>query len=159
MHRTIAGDGVATIAASMLGAPPNTTYSEVTGAVMLTKAFNPVIMTWAAVTAIVLALVGKLGALLQTIPVPVMGGIMILLFGSIATVGLNTLIKNNVDLHKSRNLVIVAITLVFGIGEFSLQGVSLCGIVAILLNLILPHELGENHVVDNAQMEEDEVKS
>lgn len=69
---------------------------------MLTKAFNPVIMTWAAITAIVLALVGKLGAVLQTIPVPVMGGIMILLFGSIATVGLNTLIKNNVDLHKSR---------------------------------------------------------
>ncbi|MBN3495008.1 MULTISPECIES: uracil-xanthine permease family protein [Vibrio] len=162
LHRTIAGDGVATIAASMVGAPPNTTYSEVTGAVMLTKAFNPVIMTWAAVSAIVLALVGKLGAALQTIPMPVMGGIMILLFGSIATVGLNTLIKNNVDLHKSRNLVIVAITLVFGIGgmafgigEFSLQGVSLCGIVAILLNLLLPKDLGENHVVDNAQMEEE----
>lgn len=162
LHRTIAGDGVATIAASMLGAPPNTTYSEVTGAVMLTKAFNPVIMTWAAITAIVLALVGKLGALLQTIPIPVMGGIMILLFGSIATVGLNTLIKNHVDLHKSRNLVIVAVTLVFGIGgmafgigEFSLQGVSLCGIVAIILNLILPNDLGENHVVDNAQMEEE----
>ncbi|CAH0524976.1 uracil-xanthine permease family protein [Vibrio hippocampi] len=161
LHRTIAGDGVATIAASMMGAPPNTTYSEVTGAVMLTKAFNPVIMTWAAVTAIVLALVGKLGAILQTIPVPVMGGIMILLFGSIATVGLNTLIKNHVDLHKSRNLVIVAITLVFGIGgmafgigEFSLQGVSLCGIVAILLNLILPHDLGENRVVDNTQIED-----
>lgn len=161
LHRTIAGDGVATIAASMVGAPPNTTYSEVTGAVMLTKAFNPVIMTWAAVTAIVLALVGKLGAILQTIPVPVMGGIMILLFGSIATVGLNTLIKNNVDLHKSRNLVIVAITLVFGIGgmafgigDFSLQGVSLCGIVAIILNQLLPHDLGENKVVDNAQMED-----
>ncbi len=162
LHRTIAGDGVATIAASMLGAPPNTTYSEVTGAVMLTKTYNPAIMTWAAVTAIVLALVGKLGAILQTIPVPVMGGIMILLFGSIATVGLNTLIKNNVDLHKSRNLTIVAVTLVFGIGgmafgigEFSLQGVSLCGIVAIILNLVLPHDLGENHVVDNAQMEEE----
>jgi len=162
LHRTITGDGVATIAASMVGAPPNTTYSEVTGAVMLTKAFNPVIMTWAAVSAIVLALVGKLGAVLQTIPMPVMGGIMILLFGSIATVGLNTLIKNNVDLHKSRNLVIVAITLVFGIGgmafgigEFSLQGVSLCGIVAILLNLVLPKDLGENHVVDNAQIEEE----
>ncbi|AVH32398.1 uracil-xanthine permease family protein [Vibrio fluvialis] len=161
LHRTIAGDGVATMAATFLGAPPNTTYSEVTGAVMLTKAFNPVIMTWAAVTAIVLALVGKLGALLQTIPVPVMGGIMILLFGSIATVGLNTLIKNHVDLHKSRNLVIVAVTLVFGIGgmafgigEFSLQGVSLCGIIAIILNLVLPHDLGENHIVDNAQMEE-----
>ncbi|MEZ9475918.1 uracil-xanthine permease family protein [Vibrio splendidus] len=160
LHRTITGDGVATIAASMLGAPPNTTYSEVTGAVMLTKAFNPVIMTWAAVTAIVLALVGKLGALLQTIPVPVMGGIMILLFGSIATVGLNTLIQNKVDLHKSRNLVIVGITLVFGIGgmafgigNFSLQGVSLCGIVAILLNLVLPEELGDNTVVDKAQID------
>ncbi|MEZ8198135.1 uracil-xanthine permease family protein [Vibrio splendidus] len=160
LHRTITGDGVATIAASMLGAPPNTTYSEVTGAVMLTKAFNPVIMTWAAVTAIVLALVGKLGALLQTIPVPVMGGIMILLFGSIATVGLNTLIQNKVDLHKSRNLVIVGITLVFGIGgmafgigDLSLQGVSLCGIVAILLNLVLPEELGDNTVVDKAQID------
>ncbi|MFA0133929.1 uracil-xanthine permease family protein [Vibrio splendidus] len=160
LHRTITGDGVATIAASMLGAPPNTTYSEVTGAVMLTKAFNPVIMTWAAVTAIVLALVGKLGALLQTIPVPVMGGIMILLFGSIATVGLNTLIQNKVDLHKSRNLVIVGITLVFGIGgmafgigDFSLQGVSLCGIVAILLNLVLPEELGDSTVVDKAQID------
>ncbi|MDB1124586.1 uracil-xanthine permease family protein [Vibrio algarum] len=162
LHRTIMGDGIATMAASMVGAPPNTTYSEVTGAVMLTKAYNPVIMTWAAVTAIVLALVGKLGAILQTIPMPVMGGIMILLFGSIATVGLNTLIKNNVDLHKSRNLAIVAVTLVFGIGgmafgigEFSLQGVSLCGIVAIILNLVLPHDLGENHVVDNAQIEDE----
>ncbi len=90
-----------------------------------------------------------------------MGGIMILLFGSIATVGLNTLIKNNVDLHKARNLAIVAVTLVFGIGgmafgigEFSLQGISLCGIVAIALNLILPHDMGETHVVDNAQMED-----
>ncbi|GAB6264379.1 uracil-xanthine permease family protein [Photobacterium sp. R1] len=160
LHRTMAGDGVATIAASLVGAPPNTTYSEVTGAVMLTKAFNPAIMTWSAVTAIVLAFVGKLGATLQTIPVPVMGGIMILLFGSIATVGLNTLIKNQVDLHKSRNLVIVAVTLVFGIGgmafgigEFSLQGVSLCGIVAIVLNLVLPKDLGESKVVDNAQIE------
>ena len=87
---------------------------------------------------------------------------MILLFGSIATVGLNTLIKNKVDLHQSRNLVIVAITLVFGIGgmafgigEFSLQGVSLCGIIAILLNLILPKNLGENHIVDSTQIEDE----
>ncbi|WP_434356448.1 uracil-xanthine permease family protein [Parasalinivibrio latis] len=162
LHRTITGDGVATMFASMFGAPPNTTYSEVTGAVMLTKAFNPAIMTWAAVTALVLAFVGKLGAILQTIPVPVMGGIMILLFGSIATVGLNTMIRAQVDLHKPRNLAIVAVTLVFGIGgmafgigEFSLQGVSLCGIVAIVLNLILPDNFGETHVVDNAQMEEE----
>ncbi|MFV0574035.1 MAG: uracil-xanthine permease family protein [Vibrio sp.] len=162
LHRTMMGDGVATMAATFFGAPPNTTYSEVTGAVMLTKAFNPVIMTYTAFTALILAFVGKLGAILQTIPVPVMGGIMILLFGSIAVVGLNTLIKNQVDLHKSRNLVIVAVTLVFGIGgmafgvgEFSLQGVSLCGIVAIVLNLVLPKDIGESKIVDNAQMEDD----
>lgn len=161
LHRTMTGDGVATMAASMFGAPPNTTYSEVTGAVMLTKAFNPVIMTWAAIAAIILAWVGKLGAVLQTIPLPVMGGIMILLFGSIAVVGLNTLIKNQVDLHKSRNLIIVGVTLVFGIGgmafgvgEFSLQGISLCGIVAITLNLVLPKDIGDSKLVDNAQMKE-----
>ena len=162
LHRTITGDGVATILAAFLGAPPNTTYSEVTGAVTLTRAFNPVIMTWAAVTAIALALIGKLGAFLQTIPVPVMGGIMILLFGSIATVGLNSLIKHNVDLHKSRNLVIVGVVLVFGIGgmafgigNFNLQGVSLCGIVGIVLNLILPQDLGENHIVDSTQLDDE----
>ncbi|MCC4265372.1 uracil-xanthine permease family protein [Oceanimonas baumannii] len=147
LHRTLLGDGLATGAASMLGGPPNTTYSEVTGAVMLTKNFNPVIMTWAAGFAIALAFVGKFGALMLSIPVPVMGGIMILLFGSIATVGLNSLIKHQVDLSQARNLCIVAVILVFGIGgmafgigDFSLQGISLCGIVGIVLNLVLPKE-------------------
>ncbi|MBL1378695.1 uracil-xanthine permease family protein [Zobellella iuensis] len=145
LHRTLLGDGLATGAASLFGGPPNTTYSEVTGAVMLTKNFYPVIMTWAAGFAIVLAFVGKFGALMLTIPTPVMGGIMILLFGSIATVGLNSLIKHQVDLSQARNLCIVAVILVFGIGgmafgigAFSLQGISLCGIVGILLNLVLP---------------------
>ena len=145
LHSTLAGDGVATIVASALGGPPNTTYSEVTGAVTLTKSFNPVIMTWTAITAIILAFVGKLGAIMLTIPVPVMGGIMCLLFGSIAAVGLNSLIKNQVDLTEPRNLCIVGVTLVFGIGgmalgigSFSLTGISLCGIVAITMNLFLP---------------------
>ncbi len=145
LHRTLAGDGVATIAAAAVGGPPNTTYSEVTGAVTLTKSFDPRIMTWTAITAISLAFVGKLGALMQTIPVPVMGGIMCLLFGSIAAVGLNALIKNQVDLSEPRNLCIVGVTLVFGIGgmafgigSFSLTGISLCGIIAILMNLLLP---------------------
>ncbi|ABM00124.1 uracil-xanthine permease family protein [Shewanella amazonensis] len=145
LHRTLAGDGVATIAAAAFGGPPNTTYSEVTGAVTLTRNFDPRIMTWAAIVAILLAFVGKLGALMQTIPVPVMGGIMCLLFGSIAAVGLNTLIRNQVDLACPRNLAIVGVTLVFGIGgmafgigSFSLTGISLCGIVAILMNLVLP---------------------
>lgn len=145
LHRTLFGDGVATALAAAFGGPPNTTYSEVTGAVTLTRAFNPVVMTWAAVFAIGLAFIAKFGILLQTIPVPVMGGIMILLFGSIASVGMNILIKNHVDLSIQRNLVIVATTLVLGLGgmvvgndSFSLQGISLCGIVAIVLNLILP---------------------
>ncbi|MFT7053152.1 MAG: uracil permease [Psychromonas sp.] len=145
LHRTLFGDGLATSAASLFGGPPNTTYSEVTGAVMLTRNFNPKIMIWAAVIAIFLAFIGKFGALLQTIPSAVMGGIMILLFGTIASVGLNTLIRHQVDLSNARNLCIVSVVLVFGIGgmafdlgDFSLQGVSLCALVAILLNVLLP---------------------
>jgi uracil permease len=145
LHRTLLGDGLATSAAGLLGGPPNTTYSEVTGAVMLTKNFNPKVMLWAAVIAMTLAFIGKFGAVLQSIPVPVMGGILCLLFGSIAVVGLNTLIRHQVDLSEARNLVIVAVTLVFGIGgmvigagDVSLKGISLCGIIAILLNLLLP---------------------
>jgi uracil permease len=143
LHRTLLGDGLATSAASMLGGPPNTTYSEVTGAVMLTKNFNPKVMWWAAGVAIVLAFVGKFGAALQTIPVPVMGGILCLLFGSIAVVGLNTLIRHNVDLSVSRNLVIVGVTLVFGIGNMvlgHLEGIALCAVAAVILNLVLPGE-------------------
>lgn len=147
LHRTLFGDGLATSAAAVFGGPPNTTYSEVTGAVMLTKAFNPVVMIWAAVFAIVLAFVAKFGAFLQAIPTPVMGGIMILLFGSIAAVGISILVKGKVDLGAQRNMVIVATTLVFGIGgmaignsDWHLQGVSLCAVLAIVLNLVLPNE-------------------
>ncbi|PAV27362.1 uracil permease [Tamilnaduibacter salinus] len=141
LQRTLLGDGVATSTAALMGGPPNTTYSEVTGAVMLTRNFNPRIMLWAAGTAIILAFVGKFGAALQTIPVPVMGGILCLLFGSIAVVGLNTLIRHQVDLSESRNLVVVGVTLVFGIGGMALgnvEGIALCGLVAIGLNLVLP---------------------
>ncbi|MGS0675582.1 uracil-xanthine permease family protein [Shewanella sp. 0m-4] len=159
LHRTLAGDGVATIAASAFGGPPNTTYSEVTGAVTLTKNFNPVVMTWTAVTAILFSFVGKLGALLQTIPVPVMGGIMCLLFGSIAAVGLNSLIKNQVDMNEPRNLSIVGVTLVFGIGgmafgigSFSLTGISLCGILAIVMNLVLPDNAASHTKIINEEI-------
>lgn len=149
LHRTLLGDGLATTAAGLFGGPPNTTYAEVTGAVMLTKNYNPKIMTWAAVFAITLAFIGKFGALLQSIPVPVMGGILCLLFGSIAAVGMNTMIRHKIDLGEARNLVIVSVTLVFGIGgvligsgdgpdDWGLKGIALCAIVAIALNLILP---------------------
>ncbi|WP_220718673.1 uracil-xanthine permease family protein [Agarivorans litoreus] len=147
IHRSLLGDGLATMTAASFGAPPVVSYGEVTGAVSLLKTYNPVIMTWAAVFAIGLAFVGKTGALLLSIPVPVMGGIMCLLFGAIAAIGLNTLISKQVDLSIPRNLVIVSVTLVFGIGgmavgvgEFTLKGVGLCGIVAIILNLVLPQE-------------------
>ena len=147
LHRTLLGDGLATTAAALFGGPPNTTYSEVTGAVTLTKAFNPKYMIVAAVIAIILAFVGKLGALLQTIPGPVMGGIMTLLFGSIAVVGMNTLVRAGQSLTAARNLVVVSLILVFGIGgmqfgggQFTLQGVSLAALVGIALNWLLPAE-------------------
>ncbi|MFO7684976.1 MAG: uracil-xanthine permease family protein [Desulfobacterales bacterium] len=141
IHRTLLGDGLATSLASFLGGPPNTTYSEVTGAVTLTRMDNPLIMAWAAAFAILLAFLGKLGALLQTIPVPVMGGIMLLLFGTITVVGLNTLVKAGEDLTEARNMIIVAIILVFGIGGmtvFTLGGIGLAGIIGVVLNLVLP---------------------
>ncbi len=145
IQNTMLGDGIATSLASFLGGPPNTTYSEVTGAVALTKVFNPAIMTWAAIVAVLLSFVGKLGALLQTIPAPVMGGIMLLLFGAIMVVGLNTLVRSGDDLMESRNLSIVALILIFGIGgmsfsagQFHLQGIGLAGILGVALNLLLP---------------------
>ena len=167
LHRTLLGDGLATSAASLFGGPPNTTYSEVTGAVMLTKMFNPMIMIWAAIFAIGLAFVAKFGVVLQTIPAPVMGGILILLFGSIAGVGMNILIKAQVDMSEQRNLVITSTTLVFGIGgmaignaDFSLQGVSLCGLVAIVLNLVLPNKNKQvNDLDEEKKIVDDAVNS
>lgn len=145
IHRTLLGDGIATSLASCLGGPPNTTYSEVTGAVALTKSYNPAIMTWAAIFAIGLSFVGKLGAFLQTIPVPVMGGILLLLFGAIMVVGLNSLVQAQTDLMQPRNLIIVALVLVFGIGgmsfeagQFSIKGIGLAAILGVILNLVLP---------------------
>lgn len=147
LHRTLLGDGVATSVASLLGGPPNTTYAEVTGAVMLTKNFNPRVMTYAAIWAIAISFCGKVGAFLQTIPGVVMGGIMMLVFGSIAAVGMSTLIRARVDMSQARNLCIVSVVMTFGIGgmfinvgEFSLKGISLCAIAAIVMNLVLPKE-------------------
>ena len=147
IQNTMLGDGIATSFASMLGGPPNTTYSEVTGAVALTRAFNPAIMTWAAITAILLAFVGKLGGLLNTIPVPVMGGIMLLLFGAITVIGLSTLVRARVDLMESRNMIIVAMIMVTGLGGMvlnvgvtDLKGIGLGAILGVILNLILPQK-------------------
>ena len=150
LHRTLLGDSLATAAASLVGGPPNTTYSEVTGAVMLTRNFNPNIMTWAAIWAIAISFCGKVGAFLSTIPTIVMGGIMMLVFGSIAVVGMSTLIRGKVDVTEARNLCIISVVMTFGIGNMfvdvgnvSLKGISLCAIVAIILNLVLPKAKNE----------------
>ena len=150
LHRTLLGDSLATAAASLVGGPPNTTYSEVTGAVMLTRNFNPNIMTWAAIWAIAISFCGKVGAFLSTIPTIVMGGIMMLVFGSIAVVGMSTLIRDKVDVTEARNLCIISVVMTFGIGNMfvdvgnvSLKGISLCAVVAIILNLVLPKAKNE----------------
>lgn len=153
IHKTLLGDGIATSLAAFLGGPPNTTYSEVSGAVALTRSFNPAIMTWAAISAILLAFIGKLGGFLASIPVPVMGGIMVLLFGAIAVIGINTLVRAGTDLMEPRNLAIAAIILVFGIGGMTfdlaivkLGGIGLAGIIGVFLNLILPKGRSEEPV-------------
>ncbi|WP_440027519.1 uracil-xanthine permease family protein [Chromobacterium amazonense] len=147
LHRTLAGDGLGVCVAGLIGDPPVTTYAEVTGAVMITRNFNPATMTWAAIFAICMAFFGKFNALLQSIPMPVMGGIMVLLFGTIASIGLKTLIEAKVDLMEPRNLVIISVVLTAGIGgltlklgDFALAGVGLCSLLAIILNLILPRQ-------------------
>ena len=146
LHRTLIGDGIATMFAGALGGPANTTYSENTGVLAVTKVYEPFILAIAAVFAIGLSLIGKLGATLQVIPPPVMGGVSILLFGMIASVGLRTLIDAKVDLTKSRNLIIVSIMLVMGLSgvEFAivpgvaLSGMSLTALIGVILNKILP---------------------
>ena len=145
LDRTLAGDGLGVCVAGLIGGPPVTTYGEVTGAVMITKNSNPVIMTWAAIFAIAMAFFGKFNAFLASIPMPVMGGIMLLLFGTIASLGVKTLIDSKVDLMLPKNLVIVSSVLTTGIGgmvikigTLSFAGVGLCAILAIILNILLP---------------------
>ena len=145
LHRTLAGDGLGVCVAGLIGGPPVTTYGEVTGAVMLTTNSNPAIMTWAAIFAICMAFFGKFNAFLASIPLPVMGGVMILLFGTIASLGLKTLIDAQVNLMQPKNLVIVSSVLTVGVGgmemklgSFSFAGVGLCALLAILLSLLLP---------------------
>lgn len=145
LHRTMLGDGLACLAASLLGGPPVTTYSEVTGAVQITRITNPQVLRIAAVAAILFSVVGKLNALLQSIPQAVLGGIMLLLFGSIAAVGIQNLMRNHVDFGVTRNVIIASVILTTGIGgavltagSFSLSGIGLAALVGLVLNLILP---------------------
>ena len=147
LHRTMLGDGLACVAASFIGGPPVTTYSEVTGAISLTKIADPSVIRIAALFGILFSVLGKVSALLKTIPDAVLGGIMLLLFGTIAAVGVNSLVKNKIDLSNTRNLIIVSLILILGIGgaeftigTFTIGGIGLSAIVGVVLNLILPRD-------------------
>ena len=147
LHRTMLGDGVACMVASFIGGPPVTTYSEVTGAISLTKIADPSVIRIAGIFGILFSVLGKVSALLKTIPEAVLGGIMLLLFGTIASVGVNTLVKNKVDMGNTRNLVIVSLILTLGIGgaelsfgRITMSGIGLSALVGVLLNLIIPQQ-------------------
>lgn len=149
LPRTLLGDGIATAVSAFFGGPANTTYSENTGVLALTRAWDPLIMRIAAVIAIILGLIPKLGGLISTIPDSIIGGISIILFGMIASIGARTLVENKVDFNKSRNLIITATIVVLGLGgatlpinigdvSVSIEGMALAAIAGIFLNIILP---------------------
>jgi uracil permease len=146
LHRSLAGDGVATALAGLVGGPPNTTYGENIGVMAITRVFSVWVIGGAAVIAIVMSFLPPVGALIRTIPVQVMGGICILLFGIIASAGIRMLVEAGIDFSQKRNLIIASVVLVVGIGgaKIHVGGVefgemALATYVGVLLNLVLPH--------------------
>lgn len=148
IHRTLLGDGLATFAAGLLGGPANTTYGENTGVLAVTKVYDPVVLRIAAVYAIALGFIGKFGIILQTIPTPVMGGVSIILFGMIASVGVRTLVDAQIDFAHSRNLLIASLIFVFGIAidniaiwkAVSISGLAIAALIGVVLNKLLPED-------------------
>ena len=173
LHRTMLGDGLATIAAGFIGGPANTTYSENTAVLAATGNYNPASLRVAAVIAIAVSFLGKAIGVVETVPNCVLGGACIVLYGMISSVGLRTLVENHVDFTKNRNLCIAAVMLVLAIGgatiggkAFSLSGIGLGIIAGILLNLVLPekksrdgagliaHSVSEEKIVEELDPEE-----
>jgi uracil permease len=160
LHRSLLGDGVATAIAALIGGPPSTTYGENIGVMAITRIFSVWVIGGAAVLAMSFSFIGKLSALIQTIPRPVMGGVSILLFGIIASAGLRMLIEHRINFNDRRNLVIASVVLVIGIGgavlrfagiHLELEGMALATFVGIFLNLILPKGNREVQDVDGAE--------
>jgi uracil permease len=145
LHRTLLGDGLATVLAGLIGGPANTTYSENTGVLAVTGNYNPAVIRLAAGFAILLGVIKPVGAVLQTIPTPIMGGVCFILFGMIASIGLRTISDANLDFRDSRNLMVVTLILVTGLagvkiplgGEATLEGISLAALVGLVANLAL----------------------
>ncbi len=147
LHRTLIGDGLATSLAGLLGGPANTTYSENTGVLALTGVYDPRVLRGAAFLAMLVAFLSKFGAVLRTIPTPVIGGISLILFGMIASVGIRTLINAQVDFSKPKNLLVASLILTVGIGGATLKvghvefkGLSLAAMVGIIANLLIPEK-------------------
>lgn len=145
LHRTLLGDGIATAWAGLWGGPPNTTYGENVGVLAITGIFDVSVIRTAALLAVAMSFIPKMGALISTIPSAVMGGVSIVLFGIISASGLRTLVESGIDYGDKRNLVISSVILVLGIGGaqlslggLSLQGMGLAAMVGIILNLVLP---------------------
>lgn len=149
VHRTLLGDGLATAVAGLIGGPANTTYGENTGVLAVTKVYDPQILHIAAVFAIILSLCGKFTATIQTIPDPIKGGVSIILFGMISSVGVRTLVDAKLDFSHSRNLIIAAIILVIGIGvdsiaivgSITISGLAIAAAIGIILNKALPKDI------------------
>ncbi|OON94193.1 MAG: uracil permease [Candidatus Epulonipiscioides saccharophilum] len=149
IHRTLIGDGLATIVAGLLGGPANTTYGENTGVLAVTKVYNPEVIRIAAIFAILLSFCGKFTAIVQIIPPAVMGGISIVLFGMISAVGVRTLVEEHLDFNNSRNLLIAAIIFVIGIGvsdvplsdTITISGLALAALFGVILNKLLPENI------------------
>ncbi len=156
LHRTLLGDGLATILASLFGAPANTTYGENTGVLALTRVFDPRVVRLAACFAIVFSFCPKFAAVIGAMPASVIGGVSLILYGMISAVGVRNLIENRVDFLKSRNIIIAALILVLSIGiaystagaiiipagniTISLSGLAIGSLVGIILNVILPYK-------------------
>ncbi len=168
LHRTLIGDGLATSMAAAFGGPANTTYSENTGVLALTRIFAPGVMRIAAVIAIVASLFPHVGSFIRSIPGPAIGGVSCILYGMISAIGVRNLIENKVDLTKARNLMIVTIILVSGLGismgsagginfqigdaKISLSGLAVAAILGILLNAILP---GKDYEFEDEEAKEE----
>lgn len=175
LHRTVLGDGVATAIAGFLGGPCNTTYGENTGVLATTGNYNPKIIRWTAFIAIFLGFFGKFGAILETIPVPVKGGIELVLYGMIASIGIRNMVENKVNMMKFRNIVVVALILVLGLGissvsikftdtfTLSISGLFIATVVGVVVNAVLPEKdtYGEEKdakIQEDVQKEIEEVR-
>ncbi len=152
LHRTLVGDGLATAFAGMFGGPANTTYGENTGVLALSKVYDPRVVRLAAIYAIILSFSPKFDALVNSIPAAIVGGVSFILYGMISAVGVRNIVENQVDLTKSRNLIIAAVMFVSGLGFSSvggitftvgdaavtLSGLAIAALCGVILNAILP---------------------